>query len=1382
MSTPERRTRSVFLLLVCLVVAALAVALTTSVASAAPSPTTPSAPAQKATSAVSPGAHPTRRACPDVTKPGLATCLAIFRTDVKAAKGIQAATTPVGYGPSDLDSAYKLPSSTAGGGETVGIVDAFGYPTAAADLAVYRAQYGLPACTTANGCLTITDQRGGTNYPPPDAGWDGEQALDLDMVSAVCPLCHITLVESDDNSIANLGTGVNEAVSLGAKYVSNSYAGSEDPSELQLDSSFYDHPGVAVTASTDDFGYGPAYPATSPDVTAVGGTSLVQDSSARGWSETAWSGAGSGCSAFEPKPSFQTDTGCANRTEADVSAVADPNTPVATYEGGNWGIAGGTSVASPIIASVYALAGNPVADTHPNSYPYADTAALNDVTSGSNGTCSPSYLCTAGPGYDGPTGLGTPSGVSAFTTGPHGVVAGTVTDTTGAALPGVQVSIGDQDTTTDSSGGYTLSVPVGTYTVTATKFGYSTATQTGVTVTDGQTVTENLSITLEPTTTVSGLVRDGSGHGWPVYAQVQVKGQPTTATYSDPATGHYTLTVPQNGSYTVQVDPVYPGYVADSQQVTVGSASVGHDVPILVDQTTCSAPGYAFQYTGSTQTFDTTTAPAGWSVTDNVGNGQTWEFTDAGARGNQTGGTGGFAMVDSDHDGAGNTQDTSLVSPVLDFSSVASPYVQFANDYFGFPNQTGDVDYTIDGGATWQTVWSHGADSVRGPDTEAVALPNAAGQPAVQVRFHFTGQFGFWWELDNVFLGNRACAPTPGGLVVGHVNDTNTGAGVDGALVTSVAHPADKAITSTSADPAQGAGWFWLFSSLTGSHAFTATAGNYVTGTQTVNVAPGWATPVTFSLAAGRLTTNTTAITKTVAWQGTASQTVKVTNTGTAPVDVKLSPEPGTFTPSGVQGAQLVTVKGNYSPGPMIGPRAVRHAATPLTTDVPSDAPWQTVADYPHAIMDNGVAAVGGKVYSFTGFDGTALDSTNYVYDPSTQAWSAIANIGTPREAPAVAVVGTKVYVVGGWGNDGNPVATLEIYDTTTNAWTTGAPIPTPYAGSGIAVVGGKIYVVGGCSALNCGFTDVQVYDPAANSWTAGPAFPAPVAWESCGGINGSLYCAGGDTDSAALNTGYSLNPASGVWSPIANLPVTDWAAGSTVSAGRLLMSGGVANGALTNAGWSYDPSSNTWTALPNSNNTQYRGGSACGFYKIGGSTGNFNASPHDELLPGQDQCAETVSIPWLSVSPADTTLAPGKSATFTVTLNANVSTITQPGTFTASLAVTAPVPHALPAIPVTFTVNPPSTWGKITGTVTGLGCTSGSTPLAGATVQIDTWAATYTLKTDKNGNYQLWLDVRNNPLTVIVAKDSWQPQTSTVKIVRKQTVTANYALRPDSC
>ncbi|WP_280694290.1 S53 family peptidase [Kitasatospora sp. GAS204B] len=335
----------------------------------------------------------------------------------------QADASVSGYGPADIQGAYNLASAAAanGAGETVAIVDAQDDPNAESDLAAYRSQFGLPACTSAGGCFTKVDENGGTNYPSPDSGWAGEISLDLDMVSATCPNCHILLVEASTASTQDLGTAVNQAVSLGAKFVSNSYGGSESSDETSADSSYYNHPGVAITASAGDSAYGVEYPAASPYVTSVGGTSLTQDSSARGWSESVWGtsateGTGSGCSAYEAKPSWQTDSGCANRTVADVSAVADPATGVAvydTYGASGWNVYGGTSASSPIIASVYALAGNPGANTTPAADLYANPSALNDVTTGSNGSCG-SYLCTAGPGYDGPTGLGTPNGTGAF--------------------------------------------------------------------------------------------------------------------------------------------------------------------------------------------------------------------------------------------------------------------------------------------------------------------------------------------------------------------------------------------------------------------------------------------------------------------------------------------------------------------------------------------------------------------------------------------------------------------------------------------------------------------------------------------------------------------------------------------------------------------------------------------------------------------------------------------------------------------------------------------------------------------------------------------------------------------------------------------------------
>ena len=329
-----------------------------------------------------------------------------------------------GYTACDLVSAYNLPY-TAGSGQTVAIVDAYDDPNAEADLGVYRAQFGLPACTTSNGCFRKVNQSGVQgSYPQANGGWAQEISLDLDMVSAVCPNCHILLVEASSSSLANLGTAVNTAASLGANAISNSYGGGESSSDPSYDSSYYNHPGVAITASSGDSGYGAQYPAASQYVTAVGGTSLTRANNTRGWSETAWSGAGSGCSSYDAQPSWQSSVSnitsvCGRRAIADVSAVADPNTGVDVYDSysyqglSGWLVFGGTSVASPIIASVYALAGN-AASVNYGSYPYSHTSSLNDVTSGSNGSCGGSDLCTATSGWDGPTGLGTPNGAGGF--------------------------------------------------------------------------------------------------------------------------------------------------------------------------------------------------------------------------------------------------------------------------------------------------------------------------------------------------------------------------------------------------------------------------------------------------------------------------------------------------------------------------------------------------------------------------------------------------------------------------------------------------------------------------------------------------------------------------------------------------------------------------------------------------------------------------------------------------------------------------------------------------------------------------------------------------------------------------------------------------------
>ncbi|MFI7403138.1 putative Ig domain-containing protein [Streptomyces sp. NPDC049541] len=390
---------------------------------------------------------PTQHLCATAA-PGHASCFAQRRTDIKQRlASAVAAAAPSGLSPANLHSAYNLPS-TGGSGLTVAVVDAYNDPNAESDLATYRSTYGLSSCTKANGCFKQVSQTGSTtSLPTNDTGWAGEEALDIDMVSAVCPNCNIILVEANSANDTDLGIAENEAVSLGAKFVSNSWGGSESSSQTSEDTSYFKHPGVAITVSAGDSAYGAEYPATSQYVTAVGGTALSTSSNSRGWTESVWhtsstEGTGSGCSAYDPKPSWQTDSGCSKRMEADVSAVADPATGVAvydTYGGSGWAVYGGTSASSPIIAGVYALAGTPGSTDYPAKYPYSHTSNLYDVTSGNNGSCSTSYFCTAGTGYDGPTGWGTPNGTTAFTSGSTSGNTVTVTNP------------GSQSTTTGSS-------------------------------------------------------------------------------------------------------------------------------------------------------------------------------------------------------------------------------------------------------------------------------------------------------------------------------------------------------------------------------------------------------------------------------------------------------------------------------------------------------------------------------------------------------------------------------------------------------------------------------------------------------------------------------------------------------------------------------------------------------------------------------------------------------------------------------------------------------------------------------------------------------------------------------------------------------------------
>ena len=359
------------------------------------------------------GDHFARPVCGPVQM-GDARCHARIVTDATG-RSIEGVHAPIaGYVPSDLRDAYKV-SAEGSPSTIIAVVAAYGYDNADSDLNTYRSFFGLPACTGDGGCFRKFNQRGREkNYPAQNLDWAQDSAIDLEMASAMCPACTLYLVEGDVNSFASLGAAENTAARLGAHVIVNSYGGDE-PGSQQFEH-FYVHRSVAVVASSGDRGDIVQFPASSSHVIAVGGTHLARDGSDRGWSETVWKDGGSGCSILYAKPKWQNDSGCARRTVADVAAEADPFTGVAIYGpvaggGSGWLEFGGTSVATPIIGGVYGANGGKV---HASRDLYRHTESLFDVTSGSNGTCDPAYLCNGEAGYDGPTGNGTPNGSAAF--------------------------------------------------------------------------------------------------------------------------------------------------------------------------------------------------------------------------------------------------------------------------------------------------------------------------------------------------------------------------------------------------------------------------------------------------------------------------------------------------------------------------------------------------------------------------------------------------------------------------------------------------------------------------------------------------------------------------------------------------------------------------------------------------------------------------------------------------------------------------------------------------------------------------------------------------------------------------------------------------------
>ncbi len=439
--------------------------------------------------------------------------------------------------------------------------------------------------------------------------------------------------------------------------------------------------------------------------------------------------------------------------------IAAPGSSIrSSVPGGGYSTFSGTSMATPHVSGAVALlwsAAPSLRGDITGTESLLDSTAIDVNSLGCGGTVEKNNNFGEGR-------LNAYQAVNAAPRGVVGRISGTITNAAGGApLAGVSVQTGTFSAITGADGRYALTVPAGTHELTVSSYGFVTQTAT-VTVAEGGAVTQNAALVAAPMVTVSGKVTDGSGHGWQLYAKIEVPGRPGGPIFTDPVTGNYSFTVPGNTSYRLTTTVRYPGYRTVNTDVTVGATAKTVNIPVPVDQG-CTAAGYSASLSTPllSQSFDTTSTPSDWSVVDRTGKGG-WVFNDPGARGNQTGGSGGFAIIDSDKLGSGNAEDTDLVTPTIDLSGVNAPLLRFNSDWRAVGvSDTADIDVSVDGGGTWANVW-HQTASRRGPRVEEVPLSSAAGAAEAKIRFRFKGTWAWWWQVDNVQLVDQLCNPLPG--------------------------------------------------------------------------------------------------------------------------------------------------------------------------------------------------------------------------------------------------------------------------------------------------------------------------------------------------------------------------------------------------------------------------------------------------------------------------------------------------------------------------------------------------------------------------------------------------------------------------------------------
>nr|WP_277605825.1 S8 family serine peptidase [Glycomyces sp. L485] len=556
--------------------------------------------------------------------------------------------------------------------------------------------------------------------------------------------------------------------------------------------------------------------------------------------------------------------------------VAAPGVNVrSALPGGEYGIENGTSMAAPHVAGTIALmlsAAPALEGDYDSVYAIITGSARATADDQCGGTAEHNNVYGHGR-------IDALEAVLASPIGDTGGVEGTVTDAAGDPLEGVELAFVGEFTrkaTTGDDGAYALPVvPAGDYTVTASKFGYRSAEGT-VLITADETAVHDMTLGVVPSETVSGTVVDGSGHGWPLPATVSTAGGEATAV-TDPLTGEFTITLPE-GEWELEVAADYPGY----QEVTVPVVAATDDVIEVPIADGCIAPGYGYDPLGAG--FESDSAPPGWTVV-NRGD-EPWRFDD---EGNLTSGSGGFAAANSDAQGSGSRlMDTDLISPVFDLTRAADPTLTFDSDYFkGQYDTEADVAISVDGGESWEQVWS--ADSDRRSATETVDLAEWADATAAQLKFHYTDNtdWAWWWQIDNVLVGADDCVPLEGGLVVGSVTELDTGAAIEGATVT---HDASDFGGTTDAD-----GSYWTFATGSGPSDFTAVKADFGAVVEQVDIVPDGVTEADFAIGTAEITVSSVALNSYVQQGSSWTHKLRLSNSGAADGIVSFDVSEGGF-------------------------------------------------------------------------------------------------------------------------------------------------------------------------------------------------------------------------------------------------------------------------------------------------------------------------------------------------------------------------------------------------------------------------------------------------------------------------------------------------------